>query len=242
MVLSCLSEDDDSLDTSTAVVEDPSASLDNSLVGMLRTMRYGNDEEAGPSNVRTKPTSNRKKKRLVVAPGKSVTSKDVRPDENNNSANSMSEEIDDPDLSDNPITIAGDVDSSVPGPSKDPKNVATRTRERESVSPDISLDYSQDESTSRKLHIEPSNWLLTRLYCQRKKKYLYFIAVVDQVEPDLEVRYLKHFPGTKNIFVNPSCDEYSSLEREDIVKVLPEPELDRKCRMIFDVDVGLWPK
>lgn len=54
--------------------------------------------------------------------------------------------------------------------------------------------------------------------------------------------FKKHVKGTCHTFVNPVIDDYSDIDKEDIIKVLPEPTLDKKCRMIFDVDVNLWPK
>ena len=83
---------------------------------------------------------------------------------------------------------------------------------------------------------------MVKLFSEVKKFYRFFVAVVIKIEPELEVRFVKHIPGTKNVFVNPDNDEFSELELEDIVRVLPDPQLDRKCRLIFDVDATLWPK
>lgn len=92
--------------------------------------------------------------------------------------------------------------------------------------------------------VVPSNWVVVRVHLDKSKtlKYRYFIAVVVKVESEIRVRFLKHVKGTCHTFVNPEIDDYSDVDKEDIIKVLPEPTLDNKCRMIFDVDVNLWPK
>ena len=73
------------------------------------------------------------------------------------------------------------------------------------------------------------------------KKIKKIIAVVQEVQPQTHVRFLKHVKGTCTTFINPPVDDFSDVDQGDIVKVLSEPSLDKKCHMIFDVDVNLWP-
>lgn len=54
-----------------------------------------------------------------------------------------------------------------------------------------------------------------------KYRYRSYIAVVTKVESDtIGVRFLKHVKGTCHTFVNPIVDDFSDVDREDIIKVL----------------------
>ena len=47
-------------------------------------------------------------------------------------------------------------------------------------------------------------------------KNKYFVAVVNQVSPVINVRFMKHVSNTKNIFVNPDIDDTSMITDIDI--------------------------
>lgn len=44
-----------------------------------------------------------------------------------------------------------------------------------------------------------------------------------------------------NVYVKPTLDDYSDIEKDGIIKVLPEPAMNKKYQMIFHVDVSCWP-
>ncbi|KAK3894534.1 hypothetical protein Pcinc_001690 [Petrolisthes cinctipes] len=91
-----------------------------------------------------------------------------------------------------------------------------------------------------KLH----DWVIVQICNELKKKKRYYMAVVIEVIPTLKVRFLKHVPGTPNVFVNSSVpgDESCEIEVDDIVMYSSEPKLGKREKMIFDVDVNCWPK
>ena len=236
--------------------EDESASLDNSLISYLKSMRYGEDDDSTAGSSK----KSGKKKRLSVPAGQSVSLEALLEDDNSSSPpksqrvkdlrsyrKKKSKKVQREENQDNEEDLAGPSSSAeqvqeeedqviqeeedrvtqkeLPGPSSCAVQVPVLAHEE-----DIELD------------ITPACWVLVKLFSEVKKFYRFFVAVVIKIEPELEVRFVKHIPGTKNVFVNPDNDEFSELEIEDIVRVLPDPQLDRKCRLIFDVDATLWPK
>ena len=84
-------------------------------------------------------------------------------------------------------------------------------------------------------------WVIVKVHFDCKKKHKYYIAVTVRVEPHIHMCFLRHVKGTRNVFVNPTIDDFSDVDKDDIIKILPEPTMNKKYQMIFHVDVNSWP-
>ena len=206
--------------------EDESASLDNSLISYLKSMRYGEDDDSTAGSSK----KSGKKKRLSVPAGQSVSLEALLEDDNSSSPpksqrvkdlrsyrKKKSKKVQREENQDNEEDLAGPSSSAeqvqeeedqviqeeedrvtqkeLPGPSSCAVQVPVLAHEE-----DIELD------------ITPACWVLVKLFSEVKKFYRFFVAVVIKIEPELGVRFVKHIPGTKNVFVNPDNDEFSECE------------------------------
>lgn len=196
-----------------AASTDNAAALDSSVIDMLKEMRHGSGEAS--------TTAPKRKKRLAVQPGQSITTKSPRT-EDTEDITEDEHNLDDPQEQQATSSTA----------IKDP------TAET-APQPGTSTQRTGNQNVGE---VAPADWLVVKVPFDSMKKFRYFIALVVHVEPEIHVKFLKHVRGTCHTFVYPKIDDYSDIDLDDIIKVLPEPAIDNKCRMIFDVDVNLWPK
>ena len=75
-----------------------------------------------------------------------------------------------------------------------------------------------------------NQWILTKFKSVKTKKFQYFIAFVLRNSPEIYVKFVKHVRGTLNIFTDNNPAKYLYIDKDAILKMLPEPEMDRKCR------------
>lgn len=232
-----------------------SAAIDSSVMDMLKEMRHGN-QTASKS-----PNPPPRKKRLSVTPGTSITSKNLRGEEQPSTSAESSNPDDPPPVSSADTTqellpLRKKRLTVTPGTSITSKKL--RSEEQPSTSAETSnpdnpplvpsADTTQElprEEPEEDVSVSPANWVVVKVPIESsfgKEKHKYFVGVIVTVEPTIKVRFLKHVKGTCHTFINPDVDDFSDIEKSDIVRVLQEPSLDKKCRMIFDIDVNLWPK
>lgn len=213
--------------------------LDSSVIDYLKEMRHGTED-----TTLSKP---RKKKRLNVEPGRSITTKSLR--EMNEATDDDENELDeDTTTAELPRRTSGKVKPKPVKRETSKKNYRERGHQPTTEMIQQPSTSSQEQNVTYTGEIEPSDWVIVRVPFDKKTgkelRYRYFIAVIEEIISDSEinVRFLKHVKGTCHTFVNPERDDYGEVSKEDIIKVLPEPTFDTKCRMVFDVDVNLWPK
>lgn len=188
--------------------------LDSSVVNILKEMRHGT------SPATAKP---RRKKRLNVSPGLSIST--IALQNETESQDEESEELQSLPQEDTAKTAA-QLSTSTCAPNNE-------------VQPSSQTAISTQNIGDK---VVPSDWVVVRVPFHTKNRYRHYIANVVRVKPEIHVKFVKHVQGTPHTFVYPMLDDNSDIDKEDILKVLPEPSLDRKQRMIFDVDVNLWPK
>lgn len=138
--------------------------------------------------------------------------------------------------------VVRDTDSDKEGPSKtDDAPVPVTHTGTEASAHDATSDGREEEEVHKpKIH----EWVIVKVCDERKNKKKHYMAVIIEVSPVLKVRFLKHVAGTKNVFVNSNIpgDECCEIDVSDIVMYVNEPKLDKRERMVFDVNVICWPK
>ncbi|KAK3859200.1 hypothetical protein Pcinc_034662 [Petrolisthes cinctipes] len=189
-------------------------------------MRDGtNQSSSSPATPVTKP---KRKKRLTMSPGMSITTRELQ----------RETESQDEDMKvDEPQPQPLQPGEETPEIAARPSTSTSAPNHKAQASPQtvISTQTIQDK-------VVPSAWVVVRVPFDIKDRYRHYIATIVKVKPEINVMFLKHAQSTPHTFVYPMIDDSSDIDKEDILKVLPKPILDRKQRMIFDVDVNLWPK
>ena len=224
------------------------ADLDNSVIDMLKEMRHGSGEAS--------TTAPKRKKRLAVAPGKSITTESSRTEDTSTEHTEEEEHnVEDPQehqatsstgttFEDSTVEIAPQPGTSTQrAGDQEPtaqkaQQPGTSTQRTDNQDPTTNTAPQPGTSTQRIGNqnvgeVAPSDWVLVKVPVDSTKtaKYRYFIAVVVDAEPDIpvRVRFLQHVRGTGHTFINPKIDDYSDIDHDDIIKVLPEPDIDKKC-------------
>ena len=103
----------------------------------------------------------------------------------------------------------------------------------------VEKEYREEVRTP-KIH----EWVIVQVCDDKMKKKKYYMAIINEVSPTLKVRFLKHVIGTTNVFVtsNVPGDDSCEIDASDIVMYAHEPKIDKRGRMISDVNVKCWPK
>ncbi|CAG5003728.1 unnamed protein product [Parnassius apollo] len=96
-------------------------------------------------------------------------------------------------------------------------------------------------------NIQIGSWVVTSYQCQLKKNTAikYFIGQVININHDdntFTVKYLRRIKNTVNVFSWPNKDDEDCVTKNVIVKVLQEPNINRRGQLIFDDIENLLPE
>ncbi|XP_039275899.1 uncharacterized protein LOC120349576 [Nilaparvata lugens] len=204
-VLEMLPSEEDQLDE-----VDNEALINDSLTAFLKEMRY--PEQIEPAKKR--------KKKLNIPPGRSVTSKDFETSEENSS-----EEEDEPegmnnDSSDNSLPSLGVVEP-------EEHNVENEDVENEDVD-DEDVD-DEDVDVEDEKQIEEGNWVQVNFQYDTGVK-TFIGKVIEKLSSDRFMgSFLREKPSTKmkNVHVFPDVPDITEFKKEQVSKFLKEPTSKR---------------
>lgn len=207
------------------IVEDPTAEVESALTTLLKEQRFG---------VSTR--LQRKKKRLDVAPGCSISTATAAA-ANKSTANYDNEEDSDSEAD---IPLA----QLIPMQEVDHSPIVSTSYAEEELQIEQELDNKQnhDDDQIPTRIFEVGQYVLANFSSQRGKKTYKYLCKVLEVDPEIVVMGMKSIGKSKRLF-KLMTDDVSVIKNEDIIEIQGNPSEKLDSDMIlyyeFETDISI---